>query len=158
VTRAACLLIAAALALGSTGCGGNGGNGRLSKSQYESKLHSLSQDLSSSLATFSAFRPTDLSAAPGFLTKVADTLDRVARALKDVKPPKDVQALHARLREGAANAAEELRTLVYKLKGASATRMNQLLAEFDPARLAGLQELERAAAGLVAKGYRFGSA
>jgi hypothetical protein len=155
VKGAAALVIAAVLALGSAGCGGGASDGRLSKSQYEAKLHSLSQDLTAGLQSFAAFQPTDLAAAPAFLAKVADTLGGVATTLKGVKPPKDVQALHDRLIEGASQAEAELRALVAELKGASLQRTKQLLAQFDPARLAGLQELEQAASGLAAKGYGF---
>ncbi len=156
--RTTCLLIAAALAVGAAGCGGSSaGAGRLTKSQYESKLRSLTHDLSSGLQSFAAFQPTDLAAAPAFLTSVANTLDGVAKALKEVKPPKNVQALHDRMIEGAAGAAAELRGLVDRLKGASLPSVKRLLAQFDPSRLAGLQELEQAAAALVAKGYRFSS-
>jgi hypothetical protein len=156
VKGAAALLIAAGLALGSAGCGGGASDGRLSKSQYESKLHSLSQDLSAGVQGFAAFRPTDLAAAPAFLTKIADTLEGVAGTLRKVRPPTDVQSLNDRLVQGASTAATELRKLVSALKAASPARSNELLAQFDPARLAGLQGLEQAAAGLAAKGYSFG--
>jgi hypothetical protein len=156
VKSAAALLIVAALALGAAGCGGGGGgSGRLSKSQYESKLRSLQHDLTPGLESFAAFKPTDLAAAPAFLTKVADTLDGVAASLRGVKPPKDVQGLHDRLIEGSSGAATELRMLVHELNGASPAQTRRLLAQFDPARLAGLQELEQAASTLAAKGYRF---
>ncbi len=152
----AALLVAVSLAALAAGCGGgSGGDGRLSKSQYEAKLHSLSNDLTSGLQSFAAFEPTDLAAAPAFLTKVADTLDGVAATLKGVKPPKNVQPLHDRLIEGSTGAATELRTLVHELNGASPAQTKRLLAQFDPARLAGLQELEQAASALAAKGYRF---
>ncbi len=150
---AAALLVAAALTLGSAGCGGGGSDGRLSKSQYETKLHTLSRNLTAGLQSFAGFRPTDLAAAPTFLTRVADTLGGVARTLKSVKPPKDVQALNDRLVEGSSRAEAELRALVGQLQGASLQRTKQLLAQFDPARLAGLQELQQAASGLAAKGY-----
>jgi hypothetical protein len=147
------LLLAATLAAGLSGCGSGGSH--LSKSAYEAKLRSLSTRLTTSLKSFAAFQPTDLAAAPGFLARVADTLDGVARTLAGIRPPKDAQTLHRQLIEGASSAASELHRLARQLTRASSARSKQLLAEFDPARLAGLRELQQAAAGLAAKGYRF---
>jgi hypothetical protein len=155
VTRASAVVVGVAVvACAVTGCGG-GGSSRLSKGAYEAKLSSLSQGLAASVRNVAAFDPTDLAAAPAFLDHAAATLDGVARSLDGVRPPQDAEVLNARLVEGSSTAAKELRSLGAELEGATPADAQKLLAQFDPSRLSGLQELEQAAAGLVAKGYRF---
>ncbi len=156
VKRTAALLLAAALAVGSAGCGG-GGSGRLSKSQYERKLQTVGSELQPTLSALLSFDPTNLKRAPLFMTTLADALDRIAHDLGGVEPPQDVAALNRQIAGGAASAAKQLRTLAATLRAAPPERVSILLARFDPRRLTGLRTLAQAADALAAKGYRFSS-
>jgi hypothetical protein len=148
-------VIAIAL-LGTAACGGNGG-GRLSKSEYESKLGELAGSLSGDLTAFSAFDPSDLKSAPAFMRRIAETLDDFAESLSPIEPPRAVEGQHARLIEGARSGATSIRRLAQKLERADEAQAKRLLAQLTPSRLQGLRELQKAAAELAAKGYRVSS-
>ena len=154
--RGVALAVAAAgLLAGAAACGG--GSGPLSKSEYEAKLASLAQGVSSDVSGFATFDPVELGSAPEFLNRVAGTLERFATRLGTVRPPPDVAALHRRLIAGARSAATEIRTLATRVDRAPRAEARRLLAQFTPDRLDGFRRLERAADALAAKGYRISS-
>jgi hypothetical protein len=157
VKRAAALLVAAVLVLGSAGCGGAGG-GRLSKSQYEAKMQSLARGLASTERKLRTFAPADFSAVTVAFGQLADTFEAYDEQLSSFKPPRDVQALQNRIVAGVGQAAKELRTFASKLSGANRQQIQRLLREFDSSKLQGaLREIELAAAAIAAKGYRIGA-
>ena len=149
-------VVVVVVVLAAAACGGSGG-GRLTKSEYESKLGALGSGLTGDLAAFAAVDPNDLKAAPAFLRRVADTLDRFAASLSSIQPPLAVAGQHARLITGARSGAREIRGLAGRLETADEARAKALLARFSPSRLHGLRELESAAAEMAAKGYRISS-
>jgi len=142
--RLPCLALAA-VALAA--CGGNG-NARLSKSQYEDKLRS-----SFALPLLVVNSPP--SKAVDALGQVAARFGDIASRLSHLRAPTDVQALNKQLVDGASRVSAVLGALVATARDAPAAFRNRLLAEFDPAHIAGLDEFERAAAELEAKGYKF---
>ena len=137
--RAACLLALAVLA---AGCGGGGE--RLSKSAYEAKLRT---------SFASAFdRITTRPVTPG---NIATGYSTIARDLKRLHPPANVESLNDRLVEGASKQAAALNTLAASVNGKPKAVRDRILAQFDPSAIAGRQEFDRAVAALEAKGYRF---
>jgi hypothetical protein len=157
VKRTAALLLVAALAFGSAGCGGDGG-GRLSKSRYEAKMRSIVRPLDSALSTLGSFSPTDLKAVDTYFRRLGGTFDSLHRELEQVKAPKDVQALHGRLTDAAGKAAGVLQTLGRRLEQASPADRQRILTSYDATTerlLSALTGVEQAANAIAAKGYRF---
>lgn len=148
MNRAACLTVVAVVA--AAGCGGSGGQARLTRSQYEARLESALAAGGPPIST-----PVDPAAAS--LGGVATRFEDVASRLSGLRAPADVQALNDRLVAGAAKAAASLRALLKRLHGAPVARRDRLLAEFDASRIPGLDQFNSAEAGLAAKGYRFSS-
>jgi hypothetical protein len=157
VKRAAALLIAAALVLGSAGCGG-GGNTRLSKSEYEAKMQSLDRGLASTERNLLNHGPPDVIAAAATFGALAGAFEGFDKQLGSFRPPRDIQSLQDRLAAAAGQAAGELRAMATKLSGVSRQRIELLLRQFDQSKLqAALREIELAATAIRAKGYRIGA-
>ena len=142
--RRGAFLALAVLALAACGSG----SARLSKSGYEAKLQSaLAAD---GLPPHVAF-----DTAVDTLSGIALRFDAISKRLSGLKTPTDVQALNDRLAAGAAKAAASLQALLASVKDVSVAKRDRLLAQFDASHIPGLDEFDRAAAGLAAKGYRF---
>jgi hypothetical protein len=158
VKRAAALFIATALAVGTAGCGGGGGSG-LSKSRYEAKMRSIVQPLDSTLSKLRSFAPTNIGAADDYFQGLAGTFYSLSRQLGQIKPPKDVQALHTRLTDAAGKAADVFQALAQRLRQASPAERQRILADTATTErlLSALNGVERTANALAAKGYRFSS-
>jgi hypothetical protein len=139
--KAALVLALAAAAL--AGCGSSG-DGRLSRSGYESKLHA---------AFTTAFDRVKTQEVTPQL--VAASYRGLATSLKSVRPPVNVQSLNDELVDGASKQATALSALVASVRGKPRAVRDRILAQFDPSGIAGRQEFDRAVAALEAKGYRF---
>jgi 23S rRNA A2030 N6-methylase RlmJ len=144
--RCACLLAAAVVL---AGCGGNGAS-RLSRSAYEAKLRSAFSAADTQLRTHSR-----AAGSPALVASIASSYGGIASSLKNVIPPTDVQRLNRQLVEGASRQAVALDSLAAKIRGKPKTARERILAQFDPTRITGQQEFDRAVAALEAKGYRF---
>jgi hypothetical protein len=144
--RGACLLVAVVI-LG--GCGGNGAS-RLSKHDYESRLRSAFSAADAQLRT-----QTQAADSPALVTSIAASYSGIAASLKNVTPPADVRLLNRQLVDSAARQAAVLSALAARIKGKPRTARERILARFDPTRITGQQEFDRAVAALEAKGYRF---
>ncbi len=142
--RGACLLAAVFVV---AGCSGSG-DGRLSRSAYEDKLRSA-------LARPLVVNHSPPRAAIDSLGEVAARFGDIAVRLSGVRAPADVQALNDRLAAGAAKVSTTLLGLVKKLRDAPTAKRDRILAEFDASHISGLDQFDRAAAALAAKGYRF---
>jgi hypothetical protein len=139
VKRAACLL---ALALLAAGCGG--GDGRLSKSAYQAKLHAA--------FTIAFDRVQAVVVTP---ESVAKSYNGLASSLKGLHPPANVKSLNDQLVDGAAKQAAALSALAAGVKGKPKAVRDRILAQFDPSGMPGRHEFDNAVAVLEAKGYRF---
>jgi hypothetical protein len=141
--RCACLALAA-IALAACG----GGDGRLSKSGYESKLKSA----------FSAAN-AELGAAPQtagsveLLTRIEKSYGDIANTLEGLHVPANVQALNDRLAAAASARADALKALLAKLEPAVPSKRQRLLAQYDAAQVG--RDFDTAVAALTSKGYRF---
>jgi hypothetical protein len=154
VKRAVALLLAAALAVGSAGCGG-AGSGRLSKSQYEARMGALGHTFSSEVLNF---KTTDFKGVPAYFQMLARQLDAVAAQARAIKPPRDVEDLHARIVDGFEKEAAIMKSSAARLRGASAAQVKRLLRQFDSAAFrAALQEIDDAGSALADRGYKINS-
>lgn len=144
--RLLCLAFAA-LALGAC----SGGDGRLSKSQYQAKLH----------GAFVAAQAADTATHQGgsdqvtVLKDVATIYSLLAATLKRAHPPVNVQALNDQLVAGALEQAKALNDLVAKLQQTSQAARYRVLAEFNANEIPGQKLFDGAVAALEAKGYKF---
>jgi hypothetical protein len=154
VKCAAVLLIAATLALGAAGCGGGNGSDRLSKSQYESRLGALGHAFSSGLD----FKTTDFKNVPTYFQTLARRFEDVAAQARAIKPPRDVQDLHARIIDGMEKAAKVMGRFAARLRSANVEQVKRLLRQFDSTGLrAALHEVDGAGAALADRGYTINS-
>jgi hypothetical protein len=146
VKRSACLLAVALLA---AGCGGSG-DGRLSKSAYEAKLRTVFVAASDRLRADPGVR-----GSPTLVANIAAGYRGIASILRGVRPPADVTRINDELVAGASRQATMLSVLAAKIKGKPKAVRERILARFDPSRIAGQEDFDRAVAALEAKGYRF---
>lgn len=146
-------LAVATLALGVAGCGG--GDGRLSKTQYEAKMSAIGRSVSADTLDFST---TDFKNVPTEFRALARQLGRVAAQVKAIEPPRDVEDVHARIVDGFAKEAAALSSFAGRLQGASAPEVKRLLRQFDSTAFAAArQEIAAAGRALAARGYTISS-
>jgi hypothetical protein len=122
-------------------------------------MSSTVKELDSVPSKLRSFSPTDVAAADGYFRSLADTFDRLHAELAAIKPPKDVQTLHAKLAGAARGAGVALRALAQRLKAASPAERQRILTSYDAATqglLSALTAVQQTAGAIVAKGYRFG--
>jgi hypothetical protein len=122
-------------------------------------MSSIVKELDSVPSKLGSFSPTDVAAADGYFRSLADTFDRLHAELAAIKPPKDVQTLHAKLAGAARGAGVALRALAQRLKAASPAERQRILTSYDAATqglLSALTAVQQTAGAIVAKGYRFG--
>jgi uncharacterized lipoprotein len=139
------LLLLAVVALAA--CGGE--STRLSKDQYQAKLHAAF------VAAQSAAAHRAGSDQVKALKAVASSYAGLAATLKGARPPVPVQKLNDQLVAGAAKQAKSLGSLASKLERTPRQERARVLAEFDANRIEGEKLFNRAVAALEAKGYRF---
>jgi hypothetical protein len=141
------LAVVAVLALAACG----DGSARLSKGQYQARLHAAF--VAAQSAESGAQR--DGSDQVKVLKGVAATYSGLASALRGLRAPAGVQTLNDQLVAGASARARALDSLVAKLERMPQVAVNRVLAEFDATQVAGQRQLDEAVAALEAKGYRF---
>jgi hypothetical protein len=154
VRTAVSLLVLAVLLAPLAACGG-GRSGRLSKSEYERTMQSIQPVVEAGLQSF---RPTDFAHLAAYVARLGDEAASVARKLGAVRPPKDVEAPHDRLADGASRAARTFHGLAAELRGKSVAEVQEIVRRFDFAPLfAALAEMQHARETIAARGYRFSS-
>jgi len=142
--RCTCLALAAVVL---AACGG--GDSRLSKSGYESKLKSAFSAANAELG------PAQHSAGSvELLTRIAKSYGDIVGALKGLRVPPNVQALNDRLAAAAWSRTDALKALLAKLEPAPPAKRKRLLAEYDASQIGG-DGFDATVAALAAKGYRF---
>jgi hypothetical protein len=145
------LALAAVLLALAAGCGG-GGDGRLSKSEYEARMSALGNSVRLVVGA------SDFKDVPAEFHTLARQLGEVAARLKAIRPPKDVADVHARIVDGFAKEAAMVKQFAARLHGASPAQVKTLLRQFDSAALAAdRQEIADAGKALAARGYKISS-
>jgi hypothetical protein len=82
----------AAVVLLLAGCGGSGGGGRLSKSEYESKMQAEAQRLTDALQGANLATATSLKDFAAKIGSVKADIQKAADAVDALNPPKDAEA------------------------------------------------------------------
>jgi hypothetical protein len=140
--------VLAAIVLALAGCGGGG---RLSKSQYEQKLHSAGNELTGAVQQLAKARSKD-----EFKQDVGDVqhaLDSAADTLDGVTPPQDAESANSRLVHGLHGLSQDFE----KVKSAAddgidaATRKAQQITTGGASR-----EAQQAIEELRRRGYNVG--
>jgi hypothetical protein len=106
-------LLAAVLA----GCGGGGGDSRLTASEYTQQATKICQD--SDKKTNALKEPTTAAEIKGFLQKGVDVTQPALDEFKKLKPPKDLEAKHKAAADAEQGALDRLNEVAQSLKGNS---------------------------------------
>jgi len=134
-----------------SGCG----SGRLSDDEYRARISNVNADLtnaSQSIAGTAAPRVpvTRIRAALG---RLADSQDRIATTVEDLKPPKRAEAANALLAKGARDLSAEVRATQRTLRPYSSHDKAVALVRNDLSKSKGVKELSRAFDQLHRLGY-----
>jgi hypothetical protein len=151
VTRGLHLILLAALALAGSSCGG-GGDGQLSKSEFEAKIGGILRPLQgSTLQNLVTVRAADGDRAVQALKNGESKLDDAASELESMKPPADAVEPTQMLAKGVreiANQVTAVRKDAERDDFARLVRFKITLAS-DPA----VSEIRDAAVQLINLGY-----
>jgi hypothetical protein len=146
--RLAVLAGAAALA---AGCGG--GADRLSKSAYAERLRAISRPLNATLARPEPSNPS-ASRLVRRVGEIQAALRRAARALDDLRPPKDAERANDRLAKGMRGFADALDEVRVAARSGRTEQVRE--ASSAATRSAGALEMNHAFGDLQDAGYDFG--
>jgi hypothetical protein len=140
------LILSAALAL--VGCGGDG---RLSKAEYEERVRSAYGEVQQ------AFRETNVASTNEMAVRVEaaqEQLREAADELDDVEPPKDIETENSQLVDGMRRYADDLD----RLRNAAESGDQRTIDDFN-ARIAqneAVEQMAEAAERMKFKGYDLG--
>jgi len=135
------------------GCGGSGGGGRLSKSQYEQKLRTEGKTLQGAFTGISA-NPSSLKDLATSVGQAQRAADKAANDLNGLKPPQDAAADNQKLVAALHVIADEmgkLKSAADKGDQAAAAKVSQ-----DLNGSAALKDAQAATNDLKKKGYQIG--
>lgn len=142
------LLLAVLLA---SGCG----SGRLSDAEYRARISNINVDLTNAAQAISGTAAPSATVAHirASLGRLADSQDRIAAALEDLKPPKRAEASNALMARGARDFAAEIRTTRRTMRSYSSHDKAVALLRKSLSNPKGVQELSRAFDQLHRLGY-----
>jgi chromosome segregation ATPase len=149
--KIAAVLLALVVAIGAAGCGG--GSDRLSKSDYEAKLKSISTSLQAISTAFQG-NNSSIGAVEAKMATAQAKLQAAATSLSKLKPPKDAEGDNKKL----SNALSALARSVNNVKQALAAKnlaqvgANVRALQSSPA----IQDARDATQDLQKKGYKVG--
>ena len=142
------LLLAVLLA---SGCG----SGRLSDDDYRARISNVNTDLtnaSQAIAGTAAPR-VPVTRIRASLGRLADSQDRIASTVEDIKPPKRAEAANALLARGARDLSAEVRATQRTLRPYSSHAKAVALVRTNLSKSEGVKELSRAFDELHRLGY-----
>src|SRR5262249_7193672 len=119
MTRLGLALPSAALVAALPGCGGGGGEDRLSKSDYETQVGTIAVDLTAAIQKIGA--ATTVKATMTALEQAQTTFERSADQMDAIMPPKEIESEHDALTAAVREFGEELNPIM-----ARAPRPNRL--------------------------------
>jgi hypothetical protein len=149
VKRLSPLLLLAVLLV--SGCG----SGRLSDDEYRARISNVNNDLtnaSQAIAGTAAPR-VSVTRIRASLGRLADSQDRIATTVEDLKPPKRAEAANALLARGARDLSAEVRATQRTLRPYSSHDKAVALVRKDLSKSKGVKELSRAFDQLHRLGY-----
>jgi hypothetical protein len=131
------------------------GSGRLSDDEYRGRISNINTDLtnaSSAIAGTAAPR-VPVTRIRASLGRLADSQDRIAATVEDIKPPKKAEAANALLAKGARDLSAELRGTQRALRGESSHTKAIALVRQNLGKSKGVKELSDAFDQLHRLGY-----
>jgi hypothetical protein len=149
VKRLSPLLLLAVLLV--SGCG----SGRLSDDDYRARISNVNTDLtnaSQAIAGTAAPR-VSVTRIRASLGRLADSQDRIATTVEDIKPPKRAEAANALLARGARDLSAEVRATQRTLRGYSSHDKAVAVVRKNLSKSKGVKELSRAFDQLHRLGY-----
>ena len=149
VKRLSPLLLLAVLLV--SGCG----SGRLSDDEYRARISNVNTDLtnaSQAIAGTAAPR-VPVTRIRASLGRLADSQDRIATTVEDLKPPKRAEAANALLAKGARDLSAEVRATQRTLGTYSSHDKAVALVRNDLSKSKGVKKLSRAFDQLHRLGY-----
>jgi hypothetical protein len=147
--RASPLLLVAVLL--ASGCG----SGRLSDADYRARISNVNVDLTNAASAISgtASPKTSVPHIRAALGRLADSQDRIASVVGDLKPPKRAEAANALLAKGARDFSKEIRATQQTMGSYTSHAKAVALLRKNLADPEGVRELSRAFAQLHRLGY-----
>jgi hypothetical protein len=151
--RAGVIVLAAAIAIATAGCGGaSGGGARLSKGEYEQRMSSIGSDLQASSSGIDLTNTKDLDKVADAVAAFKVRLEDAADKIDDLNPPENAE-------EETGKIADALHAFAGEFgKMEKAARKGNLgdLQKAQQAVLIEGAEAQKAAQGLKDKGYNIG--
>jgi hypothetical protein len=149
VKRLSPLLLLALLLV--SGCG----SGRLSDDDYRARISNINTDLTNASAAIAGTAAPRVSVTRirASLGRLADSQDRIATTVEDLKPPKRAEAANALLAKGARDLSAEVRATQRTLRPYSSHDKAVALVRRDLSKSKGVKELSRAFDQLHRLGY-----
>jgi hypothetical protein len=146
VTRVLVPLVALAFAV--VGCGGDG---QLSKEEYEETMRSVYAEVQEAFAQTNV---SDLDELSGRVEAAQEELREAAGELEDLEPPEDAQAANAQIAEGFRLYADELD----RLRNAAERGDQRTIDDFNAhvAERESVRQIAEAAESMRFKGYDLG--
>jgi len=145
-------ILAAALALGLAACGGDG---RLSKSEYEQKLQSQGEALTSAFKGIDLGNSGNLKEIGAKIGSLQAQLEQAAKAIDDLNPPEDAEADNRRIAAALHKFANEFGRMKKAAQSGDPQQMQAIEREISSARE--VRDAQEATRDLKAKGYKVGS-
>jgi hypothetical protein len=149
VKRLPLLLLLAVLLV--SGCG----SGRLSDDEYRARISNINTDLTNAaqgIAGTAAPR-VPVTRIRASLGRLANSQDRIATTVEDLKPPKRAEAANALLAQGARTLSAEVRATQRALRTESSHATAVALVRKNLSRSRGVRKLSRAFDQLHRLGY-----
>jgi hypothetical protein len=149
VKRLSPLLLLALLLV--SGCG----SGRLSDDDYRARISNINTDLTNASAAIAGTAAPRVSVTRirASLGRLADSQDRIATTVEDLKPPKRAETANALLAKGARDLSAEVRATQRTLRPYSSHDKAVALVRRDLSKSKGVKELSRAFDQLHRLGY-----
>jgi hypothetical protein len=142
------------------GCGGGGGDERLTKDEYLTQVHAIQASMSDRESALEDSEPRSVKAAAELSDRFADFFNDLAQRFDKLAPPEEVEESHRRLVESIRGYADLLQDLADKIGLAPASKLAETadqLNNLDPSKTPAGRELTAAIAELEAKGYTIGA-
>lgn len=131
------------------------GSGRLSDDDYRARISNVNTDLTNASQAIAGTAAPKVSVTRirASLGRLADSQDRIATTLEDLKPPKRAETANALLAKGARDLSAEVRATQRTLRPYSSHDKAVAVVRKNLSKSEGVKELSRAFDQLHRLGY-----
>jgi hypothetical protein len=148
---------AALITIALAGCGGSGGGGTLSKSDYKAKLNVLGHEAQQSQADVQkGLSAKAVAVLHAHLLAFAATAQHLGDEVAALKPPKDAEAANAELASGEHDSARAVRAAAAAIQNSKTPTAALALLQKSLGNAKGAHELDDALTKLKNLGYTTG--